>query len=106
MIKKKDGRTFCEIKFFDGIYEVTRRCFVMPACGLFRIEDVQDGEIWQVTKGYKDHVSSYFDTNTAIDIMAETGEMTIADKNWIINHGNMRKVAKQCLSSVYGESVR
>lgn len=106
MVKKLAGRTYCEINFFDGIYEVTRRCFVLPECGLFRIEDEQDGEIWQVTKGYKDHVSYYFDTNTAVDIMAETGNMDEIDRLWIINHGNVCKVAKVCLSSVYGESVR
>ena len=101
MVIKENGKSHIEVVFFDGIYEVTRRCYSI-GCGMFRISDVCNGEIWEVTKGYKDHVSYYFDADTAIDIMAETCEMDESDKLWIINHG----YAKLHLSSVYGRMDR
>lgn len=106
MVKKMAGRTYLEVIFFDGIYEITRRCFPIPGTPLFRITDTQDGEEWTVSKGYKDHVSYCFDVQTTIDIMAETGELEEFDRLWIVNHGDVDKTAKVALSSVYGKCAR
>ena len=78
-----------EVTFFDGIYEVTRKCYVLPTNRgrRFRIVDCQDGEEWTVSKGYKDHVTEIFTAEEALSIMEETGNMTVSDHLWIINHG-------------------
>lgn len=104
MIRKENGRTHLEITFFDGIYEVVRSCYQVSNAPMFRIIDCCEGESYVVTKGYKDHVSYYFDLDTAISIMEETGNMEIADRLWLVNQ--VKKVAKCKLSSVYGVAAR
>lgn len=104
MIRKENGKTYLEISFFDGIYEVIRRCYQVHNAAMFRIIDCCDGETYVVTKGYKDHVSYYFDLDTTISIMEETGNMETADRLWLINQ--VRQVAKCKLSSVYGVTAR
>lgn len=104
MVRKENGRTHVEVTFFDGIYEVVRSCYHVHNSVMFRIIDCCEGETYVVTKGYKDHVSYYFDLDTALSIMEETGNMEISDRLWLVNQ--VKQVAKCKLSSVYGVIAR
>ena len=82
MVRIVNGKSILEVVFFDGIYEVTRKC-CYAGHGLFQIFDDQDGEQWQVTRGYRDHVSYYFDLDITLDIMEETCNLDASDREWL-----------------------
>lgn len=104
MLKKKNGCRYVEVHFFDGIYEVVRCCYQIVNSPFFRITDSCEGETYTVTKGYKDHVSEYFDLDVALSIMEETGNMEESDRLWMINQ--IRMFNKTHLSSIYGKMCR
>ena len=83
MVRNVNGKQILEVGFFDGIWDATRKCFY-AGHGLFQIFDVVNGEQFQVTKGFRDHVSYYFDLDTTLDLMEETCNLDCSDRDWII----------------------
>lgn len=101
MIFNEKDRKHVTVSFFDGVYEVVRRCYQILNTPMFVIYDSFEGETYTVTKGYKDHIKCCFNLDEALSIMEETGNLEEADRLWMVE--TIKFLSKTKLGSVYGK---
>lgn len=101
MIFNEKDRKHVTVNFFDGVYDVVRRCYQVLNTPMFVIYDSYGDETYTVTKGYKDHVKCIFNLEEALSILEETGNLEEADRLWM--EDQIRFLNKKNLASIYGK---
>ena len=101
MVGIENCRKYIQVRFFDGIYEVIRRCYLVPNSPVFVINDTCGEETYTVTKRVNDRILCCFNLDDALSIMEETANLDESDRDWMINQ--IRLFSKTNLSSIYGK---